>query len=56
MCIGGIVFKRYAKVYETFIRKNEDVTCKSIIGYDCNSFYVYAISDLLPIIKTIRQI
>ena len=55
---GGpsIIFNRYAKVGETYIRNNEEVICKSILGYDCNSLYLQAIGDLLPVMMPIRRL
>ena len=54
---GGrsIIFKRYAKVDETCIRNNESIKCKSIHRFDCNSLYLYALGDTLPILFPIRR-
>ena len=47
---GGpsIVFHRYAKRDETFIRNNPAKPVKSIIGWDMNNMYGYAIAQDMP--------
>jgi hypothetical protein len=48
--VGGpaIIFNRFHKKNETFIRNNKDFPCKSIIGYDANSLYLWAIGQKMP--------
>ena len=47
---GGpsIVFHRYARKDETFIRNNPRKPVKSIIGWDMNNMYGYAIAQEMP--------
>lgn len=47
--VGGpsIIFKRYAKAGETYIRNGEKL-CQSIVGFDCNALYLYAIGQKMP--------
>jgi len=46
---GGpsIIFNRYAKRNETFIRNGEKVV-KKIIGYDANALYLWALGNEMP--------
>ena len=46
--IGGasIIFCRHHKVNETLIRGKK--VCKNIIGYDCNTLYLWALSQPMP--------
>lgn len=45
--IGGlsIIFHRYAKATETFIRNNPEKPCKRIVGYDANALYLWALDQ-----------
>ena len=54
---GGpsIVFKRYSKVDETFVRNNPEKPCKNIAGYDCNGLYLWALGENLPVLFPIRR-
>ena len=55
---GGpsIIFKRYAKVGETFLRNNKEVPCQNICGYDSNSLYLWALGLDLPVLMPIRRL
>ena len=48
--IGGpsIVMSRYHKKDETHIRNNSEKVCKSVIGYDANSLYPFAMAQNMP--------
>lgn len=48
--IGGpsIVFHRWHKTDETLVRGISENICKSIIGFDANSLYLYAIAEFMP--------
>ena len=54
---GGpsIVYKRYSKVDETFVRNNPEKICKNIVGYDCNGLYLWALGIELPVLFPIRR-
>ena len=47
--VGGpsIIFNRYAKRNETFIR-NGDKLVKKVIGYDANALYLWALGNEMP--------
>ena len=53
---GGpsIIFKRCEKVDQTLIRNERK--CENIIGYDCNSLYLYALGQEMPVGPFIRRI
>jgi hypothetical protein len=55
--VGGpsIIFNRFHKKNETFIRNNENFPCKTIIGYDANSLYLWAINQKMPTGGYIRR-
>jgi hypothetical protein len=55
--VGGpsIIFNRFHKKNETFIRNNENFPCKTIIGYDANSLYLWAIDQKMPTGGYIRR-
>lgn len=49
--VGGpsIIFTRYHKSGETFIRNNIDKPCGRIVGYDANALYLYCIGQPMPV-------
>ena len=49
--VGGpsIVFHRYHKADETFIRGNPSKLCKRILGLDANALYLWAIGQAMPV-------
>ena len=55
--VGGpsIIFNRYAKAGETFIRSNPDEMCKKIIGFDANALYLWAIGQDMPVGPFVRR-
>ncbi|KAK3085829.1 hypothetical protein FSP39_009262 [Pinctada imbricata] len=55
--IGGpsIIFNRYAKVGETFLRGRPDKPCKKIVGYDANALYLWALNQEMPTGPFIRR-
>ena len=55
--IGGpsIVTTRYHEVGQTYIRGNTAKPCKSILGYDFNSLYLYVIGQDMPTGYYIRR-
>ncbi len=49
ICGGpSIVFKRHHKVGETHLRGNLSKVCGSIVGYDANALYLWAIGQPMP--------
>ena len=48
--IGGpsIIFNRYHKTGETFIRGNPDKQCQTIVGFDVNALYLWSIGQDMP--------
>ena len=48
--IGGpsIIFNRYHKAGETFIRGNPDKQCQTIVGFDANALYLWSIGQDMP--------
>ena len=44
----GIIFSCYHEKGLTNIKKKEDNKCQSIVGYDCNGLYSYAIKQNMP--------
>lgn len=44
----SIIFNRYAKTGETFIRNNPEKPCQNIIGYDANALYLWALDQSMP--------
>ena len=48
--VGGpsIIFKRYHKVDETYLRNNLNKKCQNILGYDANALYLWAIGQNMP--------
>ncbi len=50
--VGGpsIIFNRYHEANKTKIR-NGDKLCKTIIGYDANALYLWAIAQEMPTCK-----
>lgn len=55
--VGGpsIIFNRYAKTGETFIRNNPEKPCQNIIGYDANALYLWALDQSMPAGPYIRR-
>ena len=55
--VGGpsIIFSRFHKRDDTFIRNNENVPCKSIIGFDANALYLWAFDQTMPAGGFIRR-
>ena len=55
--IGGpsIIFKRHAKVGETYIRDNPNKTVQSIRGYDSNSLYLECLAREMPVLFPVRR-
>jgi G:T-mismatch repair DNA endonuclease (very short patch repair protein) len=55
--VGGpsIIFNRFQKKDTTFIRNNLNYPCKTIIGYDANSLYLWAIGQKMPTGSYIRR-
>ena len=45
--VGGpsIIFNQYHEAGKTFIRNNPNKPCKSIVGYDANTLYLWAIGQ-----------
>jgi hypothetical protein len=56
-CYGGasIIFSRYHKVGQTYIRGNPEHVCQSILGIDGVALYLYCISSQMPIGFCIRR-
>ena len=55
LCGGpSIVFKRYFEKNKTKIR-NKTKSCKSVLGYDCNSLYLWALSQEMPTGPMVRR-
>ena len=54
--VGGpsIIFQRHMKAGETKIR-NGLKTCQSVVGYDCNALYLWALSQDMPVGAFIRR-
>ena len=54
--VGGpsIIFTRHHKTNETYIR-NSDNICQSIVGYDANALYLWALSQPMPVGIYIRR-
>ena len=48
--VGGpsIIFTRYQEKGVTKIKNVENNLCESVVGYDCNGLYSYAIKQLMP--------
>ena len=44
----SIIFNRYHKAGETFIRGNPDKKCQTIIGFDANALYLWSIGQNMP--------
>ena len=55
--MGGpsIIFSRYHKKGVSNIKKIEGNKCQSIVGYDCNGLYSYAIKQNVPMGVYIRR-
>ena len=55
--IGGpsIIFHRYHKAGETFIRGNPDKKCQTVIGFDANALYLNSISQNHPCGPFVRR-
>lgn len=51
----SIIFNRYAKTGETFIRNNPEKPCQNIIGYDANALYLWALDQSMPTGPYIRR-
>lgn len=51
----SIIFNRYAKTGETFIRNNPEKPCQNIIGYDANALYLWALDESMPTGPYIRR-
>lgn len=51
----SIIFNRYAKTGETFIRNNPEEPCQNIIRYDANAFYLWALDQSMPTRPYIRR-
>ena len=48
--IGGpsVIFNRYHKAGEAFIRGNADKHCQTIVGFDAYDLYLWSIGQLMP--------
>lgn len=55
--IGGpsIIFNRYHKAGETFIRGNPDKQCQTVVGYDANALYLWSIDQEMPCGPFVRR-
>ena len=55
---GGpsIIFCRKHIVGETYIREDHSRPCRSSVGYDANSLYLYAICQEMPVGRYIRRL
>ena len=55
--VGGpsVVFKRYLEGKNSKIRNSENI-CKSILGYDCNGLYLWALGQEMPTGPFIRRL
>ena len=55
--VGGpsIIFQRFQKRNQTFIRNNPKYVCKKIIGFDANSLYLYNMGQTMPVGSYIRR-
>ena len=55
--IGGpsIIFTRYHESGRTNIRENENIPCQSVLGFDANSLYLYAIGQPMPCGNYVRR-
>ena len=55
--IGGpsVIFNRYHKAGETFIRGNPDKQCQTIVGYDANALYLWSIDQEMPCGPFVRR-
>ena len=49
--IGGpsIIFTRHHKAGETYIREESSKICKSIVGFDANALYLWALDKDMPV-------
>ena len=56
--VGGpsIIFSRYHKRNVTNIKGIDGNKCKTIVGYDCNSLYSYAIKQDMPTGVYVRRL
>ena len=56
--VGGpsIIFNRYDEKDKTTIKNQEGNFCKSIVGYDCNGLYSYAIKQPMPTGLFVRRL
>lgn len=55
--VGGpsIIFNRYHKKDETFIRYDQAFPCKKIIGFDANSLYLWCMDQNMPVGSYVRR-
>jgi G:T-mismatch repair DNA endonuclease (very short patch repair protein) len=55
--VGGpsIIFNRFHKKNETFIRNNNEFPCKKICGWDANALYLWAIGQKMPAGDFVRR-
>jgi hypothetical protein len=55
--VGGpsIVFNRFHKKDETFIRNDLKIPCKKIIGFDANALYLWSFDQKMPVGSFIRR-
>jgi hypothetical protein len=55
--VGGpsIVFNRFHKKGETFIRSNDNFPCRKICGWDANALYLWALGQKMPAGDFIRR-
>ena len=53
--VGGpsIIFTRYHQVGETLVRGKK--VCQNIVGYDCNTLYLWAIGEEMPTGYLVRR-
>ena len=56
--VGGpsIIFTRYHEKQVTKIKNLENNLCESVVGYDCNGLYSYAIKQLMPSSVYVRRL
>ena len=54
---GGpsIISTRYHEAGKTYIRSNSEYPCKSIVGYDANALYLWALDQPLPVGSFFRR-
>ena len=55
VCGPSIIFSRYHKAGETYIRGDENYMCKSVLGLDFNMLYLYSIMQPMCVNNYIRR-